>query len=206
MLRTKEMHLIEDMFTSKNAVSVRDGFGKGMLEASAENNKIWAATADVTESTRTNWFAEKFPQRFVQIGIAEQNMAGVAAGIAACGKTVFISSFAAFSPGRNWDQIRVSICYSNLDVKIHASHAGIAVGPDGATHQALEDIAMLRALPNIIIIVPCDAEEARKATKAIANQFGPAYIRTSREKCVTFTTDKTHFEIGKANVYRDGKD
>lgn len=205
MLKIKEMHLIEDLLTSKNTVSLRDGFGKGLLEVGQENHDVWVVTADVQESTRVNWFAEKFPQRFVQAGIAEQNMAGVAAGIALCGKIAFISAFAAFSPGRNWDQIRVSICYTNANVKIHASHNGISVGPDGATHQALEDIAMLRALPNMVIIVPCDIEETRKATKAITNRFGPAYIRTSREKVVTFTTEETPFEIGKANVYREGK-
>lgn len=206
MLRINEMALVPDLLTTKNAASLRDGFGKGLLELGTENQNVWALTADVKESTRINWFADRYPQRFIQAGIAEQNMAGVGAGIASCGKVVFISSFAAFSPGRNWDQIRVSVCYSNLDVKMHASHAGLTVGPDGATHQALEDIAMVRALPNIVIVVPCDAEQARKATKAIANNFGPAYIRTSREKVAAFTTEKTPFEIGKANVYRDGKD
>lgn len=203
-IRTKEMSLIPDVLTSKNSVAIRDGFGKGLLELGAENPNVWSLTADVKESTRTNWFADKFPQRFVQIGIAEQNLAGVAAGIAACGKIAFMSSFAAFSPGRNWDQIRVSICYTNLNVKIHASHAGITVGPDGATHQALEDIAILRALPNITVIVPCDAEQTRKAVKKIASVFGPFYIRTSREKTIAFTTENTPFEIGKADVYRDG--
>ena len=205
-IQINEMSLVPDILTSKNSVAIRDGFGKGLLELGAENPNVWALTADVKESTRTQWFAEKFPQRFVQIGIAEQNLAGVAAGIAACGKIVFMSSFAAFSPGRNWDQIRVSICYTNLNVKIHASHAGITVGPDGATHQALEDIAMLRILPNMKIVIPCDAEQTRKAVKKIASVFGPIYIRTSREKTVVFTTENTPFEIGKANVYRDGKD
>ena len=200
------MALVPDLLTTKNTVALRDGFGKALQELGTENPNVWALTADVKESTKTNWFADKFPQRFVQIGIAEQNMAGVAAGISLCGKIVFMSSFAAFSPGRNWDQIRVSICYTNANVKIHASHAGLAVGPDGATHQALEDIAMLRALPNMVIVIPCDAEQVRKATKAIANRFGPAYIRTSREKNVVLTTEKTPFEIGKANVYRDGRD
>lgn len=200
------MALIEDILSPKNTVATRDGYGKGLLEAGEENPNIWVITADVTESTRVNWFAEKFPKRFIQVGIAEQNMAGVAAGIAACGKTAVMSSFAAFSPGRNWDQIRVSICYADADVKICSSHAGLTVGPDGATHQALEDIGMLRSLPNITIIVPCDAEQARRATKALIQKRGPVYMRTSREKAAVFTTEKTPFEIGKANVYRDGKD
>lgn len=205
-LRIKEMSLVEDPYNPKVSLATRDGFGKGLLEAGDENPNVWAITADVTESARLQWFSEKYPKRFVQVGIAEQNMAGVAAGIAATGKTAVMSTFAAFSPGRNWDQIRVSICYSLLDVKICSSHAGLTVGPDGATHQALEDIGMLRPLPNITIVVPCDAEQARRATKALIAKRGPAYMRTSREKAAVFTTDKTPFEIGKANVYRDGKD
>jgi len=205
-IRKKEMALAEDLLQPTQTGSIRDGFGKGLLQLGEENANVWALSADVMESTRAHWFAEKFPKRFVQIGIAEQNMAGVAAGIALCGKTAFISSFAAFSPGRNWDQVRVSICYTNVDVKLHASHAGLTVGPDGATHQAMEDIGMLRALPNMVIVVPCDMEEARKATLAIGRRFGPAYVRTSRERTPTFTTEKTPFELGKANVYREGGD
>ncbi len=205
-LRIKEMALIEDILSPKSSVATRDGYGKGLVEAGEENPDVWVITADVTESARVNWFAEKFPKRFIQVGIAEQNMAGVAAGIAACGKTAVMSSFAAFSPGRNWDQIRVSICYTDVNVKICSSHAGLTVGPDGATHQALEDIGMLRPLPNITIIVPSDAEQARRATKALIAKHGPVYMRTSREKTAVFTTDKTPFEIGKANIYRDGKD
>ena len=139
-------------------------------------------TADVSESTRTHWFAEKYPDRFVQIGVSEQNMAGVAAGIASSGKTVFISAYGAFSPGRNWDQIRVSICYNNVPVKLHGSHTGITVGPDGASHQALEDIAITRVLPNMTVIVPADAEEARKATIEASKTKHPVYIRSCREK------------------------
>lgn len=183
----------------------RDGFGKALLEL-GENPNIWALSADVSESTRTHWFAEKFPDRFVQVGVAEQNLAGVGAGIAACGKTVFISSFAAFSPGRNFDQIRVSICYNKSNVKIHGSHAGVSVGPDGASHQILEDIAMMRALPEMIVVVPADAEEARKATLESAKTKQPVYIRTSRENSPVFTLPETPFKFGKANVYLDGKD
>ena len=184
----------------------RDGFGKALVELGEKDSNIWVLTADVSESTRTHWFAEKFSKRFVQVGVAEQNLAGVAAGIAACGKTVFISAYGVFSPGRNWDQIRVSICYNNVNVKIHASHTGLTVGPDGASHQALEDIALMRCLPGVVVIVPADAEEARKATLAIAKIPGPAYIRTSREKTAVFTGVNTAFEIGKANVLKEGKD
>lgn len=201
------MHLVPDIFGAvvpKKAS--RDGFGKALLELGEKDPNVWALTADVSESTRTHWFAEKFPERFVQVGVAEQNLAGVAAGIAACGKKAFISAFAAFSPGRNFDQVRVSLCYSNLDVKIHASHAGLSVGPDGASHQILEDLAMMRALPNMTVLVPCDMEQAKKATLAAAKLKTPAYIRTSRENTPILTTPQTPFEIGKANVYRDGKD
>lgn len=184
----------------------RDGFGKALVELAQENPNIWVVTADVSESTRTHWFAEKFPERFVQVGVAEQNLVGVAAGIAACGKTVFVSAFSAFSPGRNFDQIRISICYNNSNVKIHGSHSGMSVGPDGASHQMLEDIAMMRALPNMIVIAPADLEQVHKATIAAAKIKQPVYIRTSRENSPMFTSEGTPFEIGKANVYRDGKD
>ncbi|MEW6749007.1 MAG: transketolase family protein [Candidatus Micrarchaeota archaeon] len=201
------MHLVPDIFADTVPKKPnRDGFGKALLELGEKDQNIWALSADVSESTRTHWFAEKFPDRFVQVGVAEQNMAGAAAGIASCGKKAFISAFAAFSPGRNFDQIRVSICYSNLDVKIHASHAGLSVGSDGASHQMLEDLAMMRALPNMTVLVPCDLEQAKKATLESAKLKTPCYIRTSRENYPVFTTSATPFVIGKANVYREGKD
>jgi transketolase len=207
MTINKEMNLVDPLFepTPKSAPS-RDGFGKALIELGESNPNVWVLTADVSESTRTHWFAEKFPKRFVQIGVAEQNLAGVAAGIAACGKTVFVSAYAVFSPGRNWDQIRVSVCYNDVPVKFHGSHTGLTVGPDGASHQALEDIAIMRVLPNMVVVAPADQEEARKATLAVAKLPGGAYIRTCREKMPVFTTAQTPFEIGKANVYRDGKD
>ncbi len=202
----KEMALIDPIDAPQAKKPSRDGFGKALVELGAENTNVWVMTADVSESTRTHWFAEKFPERFVQVGVAEQNLAGVAAGIASCGKTVFISAYGVFSPGRNWDQVRVAICYNNVPVKLHGSHTGITVGPDGASHQALEDIAIARVLPNIMVIVPADAEEARKATLEVAKREGPAYIRTCREKMPIFTTAGTPFVIGKANVYRFGDD
>jgi transketolase len=202
-----DMNLANPLFEpSPKAVPSRDGFGRALVELGEKDPNVWVLTADVSESTRTHWFAEKFPKRFVQTGVAEQNLAGVAAGIAACGKTVFLSAYAVFSPGRNWDQVRVSICYNNVPVKLHGSHTGLTVGPDGASHQALEDIAITRVLPNMVVLAPSDAEEARKATLAAAKLPGPVYIRTCREKMPVFTTEKTPFEIGKANAYRDGKD
>jgi transketolase len=207
MAINKDMNLAEPLFEpAPKAAPSRDGFGKALVELGESDPNVWVLTADVSESTRTHLFAEKFPKRFVQVGVAEQNLAGVAAGIAACGKTVFISAYGVFSPGRNWDQVRVSVCYNNVPVKLHGSHTGLTVGPDGASHQALEDIAMTRVLPNMIVVAPADAEEARKAVLAVAKLPGGAYIRTCREKLPAFTTEKTPFEVGKANVYRDGND
>jgi len=200
------MHLIPDLFVTKTTAPSRDGFGKAIVELGEKDANVWVLTADVSESTRTHWFAEKFPDRFVQVGVAEQNLAGVAAGIAACGKTVFISAYGVFSPGRNWDQVRVSICYNDVPVILHGSHTGLTVGPDGASHQALEDIAIMRTLPNIVVMCPCDQEQVKKAFLAAAKRKKPAYIRTSREKSPVFTTEQTPFEIGKVNVYREGKD
>jgi transketolase len=202
----KEMFLIENIEVNQNRKPSRDGFGKALVEIGAENPNLWVMTADVSESTRTHWFAEKFPERFVQVGVSEQNLAGVAAGIATTGKTVFISAYAVFSPGRNWDQVRVSLCYNNLPVKLHGSHTGVTVGPDGASHQALEDIAITRVLPNMTVIVPADAEEARKATIEASKTKSPVYIRSCREKMPVFTTHLTPFTIGRANVYRYGQD
>lgn len=200
------MTLISDLFNPQIQKPSRDGFGKALVELGEKDQNVWVLSADVSESTRTHWFAEKFPKRFVQVGVAEQNLAGVAAGIASCGKTVFISAYGVFSPGRNWDQIRVSICYNDVNVKIHASHTGLTVGPDGASHQALEDIAIVRSLPNITILAPSDMEETRKATLAAAEINSPVYIRTAREKAPVFTTQSTPFKIGKGNVFREGSD
>jgi transketolase len=200
------MNLINDPLKPELLKPSRDGFGKGILETGEKDNDLWVLTADVSESTRTHWFAEKFPKRFIQVGVAEQNLAGVASGIAASGKKAFISAYGVFSPGRNWDQLRVAICYNNVNVNLHASHTGLTVGPDGASHQALEDLAMTRCLPNLIVMSPADMEEARKATIAAIETPTPCYLRTSREKSAVFTTKDTPFEIGKANTYREGKD
>ncbi len=185
---------------------VRDGFGEGLVEAAGKNPNIVGLCADLAESTRMHWFAEKFPNRFIEVGIAEQNLVTVASGMAHEGKIPFTSSYAAFSPGRNWEQIRTTICYNDQPVIIVGSHAGLSVGPDGATHQALEDIALMRTLPNMQVIIPADMQQAHKATMAIAKDPKPTYLRLAREKSPIFTTAKTPFEIGKANVYWRGKD
>lgn len=184
----------------------RDGFGEALLELGEQDENIVALTGDLAESTRVLPFAEKFPDRFIECGVAEQNMMGVAAGLALAGKIPFAASYATFSPGRNWDQLRVSVCYSKANVKIIGAHSGVSVGPDGATHQALEDIAITRVLPNLTVIQPCDANEAAKATTAIAHAMGPHYLRLTREKSPLITTQESPFQIGKANVLKEGKD
>lgn len=181
----------------------RNGYGEALAIAGEEDPRIVALCADLTESTRTEIFAKKFPERFIEIGVAEQNLATVASGMAAVGKIPFISSYAMFSPGRNWEQIRTTICYNNQNVKIVGAHSGVSVGPDGATHQAIEDIAIMRPIPNMTILVPCDVEEARKVTMAAAKFEGPVYLRFTREKTPVFTTDETPFEIGKAEIFWD---
>ena len=181
----------------------RDGFGAGLLEAAEKDSRVVGLCADLTESTRMEAFAKKYPERFIEMGVAEQNLATVASGLANYGKIPFITSYAMFSPGRNWEQIRTAICYNNVPVKIIGSHAGVSVGPDGATHQAIEDIAILRPIPNITIIVPCDVHEARKATIAALGVNGPFYARFAREKTPVFTTPDTPFEIGRAFVLFD---
>jgi len=181
-------------------VPIRNGFGDGLAEAGEKNSQVVGLCADLTESTRMEAFAKKFPERFVQIGVAEQNLASVASGMAALGKIPFISSYAMFSPGRNWEQIRTTICYNNVPVKVVGSHAGVSVGPDGGTHQAIEDIALMRVIPRMVVISPCDAIEAKKATLAIAETKDPTYLRLAREKSPIITTIDTPFEIGKAQV------
>ncbi len=187
-------------------VPSRNGFGEGLVLAAEADENVVGLCADLTESTRMLAFAEKFPQRFFELGVAEQNLVTVAAGMGLEGKIPFTSSYATFSPGRNWEQIRTTICYNDVPVKIIGSHAGVSVGPDGATHQALEDIAIMRALPNMVVISPCDSLEAKKATQAIARLSKPCYLRLSREKVPVVTSEQTPFEIGKAETYFDGKD
>ncbi len=182
-------------------VPIRKGYGEGLLAAGEADERVVALCADLTESTQTHVFAKKFPKRFVEIGVAEQNLASVASGMAAMGKIPFITSYAMFSPGRNWEQIRTTICYNDRPVKIIGSHAGISVGPDGGTHQAIEDIAITRVIPRMVVISPCDSIEAKKATMAAAKNGTPVYIRLGREKTPVITTEQTPFEIGKAQVF-----
>lgn len=183
----------------------RQGYGDGLVESGEKDEKVVVLCADLTESTRSNLFKEKFPERFIEVGVAEQAMATLAAGMANYGKIPFISSYAAFSPGRNWEQIRTTIALNDMPVKIAGAHAGVSVGPDGATHQMLEDIALMRAMPNMIVIYPCDALEAKKATIAAAKNGKPTYLRFAREKTPVITTDETPFEIGKAEVFWESK-
>ncbi|MDP3697834.1 MAG: transketolase C-terminal domain-containing protein [Candidatus Taylorbacteria bacterium] len=204
----KDAHLIDNLLDAKNIqmVPTRDGFGKGLVEAGEKDQRVVVLCADLSESTRTHWFQQKFPERFIEMGVAEQNLATVASGMANYGKIPFIASYAAFSPGRNNEQIRTTISLNHVPVKIVGCHAGVSVGPDGATHQQLEDVALMRVQPNMVVVVPCDAVEAQKATMAIAFNNEPSYIRLGREKSQVFTTPKTPFEIGRAEVLRDGKD
>jgi transketolase len=179
----------------------RDGYGTGLIKAGEANVNVVALCADLTESTRVEAFAKRWPERYVEMGVAEQNMATVAAGMAVTNKIPFIASYATFSPGRNWEQIRTTIAYNDANVKIAGHHAGISVGPDGATHQATEDIAIMRAMPNMRVIVPCDAIEAEKATLAAAQIYGSIYLRFQREKTPVMTTAETPFTPGKAEIF-----
>ena len=198
----KDLKLNEKMFDEKvEQTPIRKGFGEGLLAAGEKDDRVVGLCADLTESTQMHLFRDKFPNRFVQVGVAEQNLASVASGMAAMGKIPFISSYAMFSPGRNWEQIRTTICYNNQPVIIAGSHAGVSVGPDGGTHQAIEDIAITRVIPRMVVISPCDSVEARKATEEAAKTDTPVYIRLAREKTPVMTTLKTPFKIGKAQTF-----
>lgn len=187
-------------------VPSRNGFGEGLLHLGEHDANVVALTGDLAESTRVLDFAQKYPERFVECGVAEQNMMGVAAGLALTGKIPFVASYATFSPGRSWDQLRVAVAYSMANVKVAGSHTGLSVGPDGATHQALEDIAIVRTIPNMTVVVPCDSIEAKKTTIALGTSAGPAYFRLGREKTPVMTTEESPFQVGKASVFKEGKD
>jgi transketolase len=188
---------------TENQKPTRDGFGIGLVEVGKNDERIVALTADLSESTRVEKFAKEFPNRFFQVGVAEQNLVTVASGLANYGKIPFVTSYATFSPGRNWEQIRTTVCINDVPVKVVGCHAGLTVGPDGATHQALEDIAIMRVLPNMAVVVPCDSEESRKATHVIAQTGKPAYLRLGREKMPQLTTAETSFELGKSYYVYD---
>lgn len=189
-----------------NKIPMRDGYGKALLELCEKGENIMVLDADVAKSTRTVWIRDKYPEKFMDMGISEQDMVGTAAGLALSGVTPFASTYCVFLAGRAWDQIRTTVCYNNLNVKFGGAHAGISVGPDGATHQALEDVALMRVLPNMTVIVPCDAEETRKATLSMAKINGPCFIRFGREAVPVVTDENTPFELGKARICHEGKD
>ncbi len=200
-----EMFLIEDLKKSEMK-AMRDGYGEGLAAAGRKNPEVVVLSADLTENTRTDLFKTAFPDRFWEMGISEQNMMGVAAGMAVTGKVPFVNSFACFSPGRNWEQLRISVCLSGSNVKIIGGHAGVGNGADGGNQQMFEDIALTRVLPNLTVVVPADYEQAKKMTLAIADLFGPVYMRMTKPKREVVTTGGTPLTIGKAQVFRLGKD
>lgn len=200
----RNLHLLE--MKDWGSEPTRKGFGRGLVKAGELNDQVVALCADLTGSTQIEPFAKAFPDRFIEVGIAEQNLVTVASGMAKMGKIPFTASYAAFSPGRNWEQIRTTICLNNQNVKIVGAHAGLYTGPDGATHQMLEDIALMRVLPNMVVVVPGDSVEAEKATLALAADSRPGYIRLARDNSPVVTTEDTPFEIGKAYVFSPGLD
>lgn len=197
---------LQDISKKLESDTIRKGFGEGLKKLGETNDKVVGLCADLTGSTNMNFFADAYPDRFFQVGIAEQNLVTTGSGLAAVGLIPFVGSYAAFSPGRNWEQIRTTICLNNQPVKIVGAHAGLSVGPDGATHQILEDIALMRSLPNMVVIVPCDKNEAFKATIAMGADKRPNYLRLAREAVPIITSDETPFEIGKAYVFDEGRD
>jgi len=202
------MNLVKNLYQRDKLEQkpTRDGYGEGLVELGKRNPNVVVLCADLTGSTRSKMFKDEFPERFIEVGIAEQNMMGVAAGLALVGKIPFVSTYSVFCPGRNWDQLRISVAYNQANVKLTGAHAGVSVGPDGATHQGLEDIAITRCLPNMTVLAPCDAIETRKATIAVGEMDGPVYLRFAREATPVFTTEKTPFQIGRAEIFRPGKD
>lgn len=202
----KDQKLNKKLFQKEVEVKgVRDGFGQALVELGEKNKKVVVLTADLKESTRTNLFAERFPERFIQVGVAEQALVTIASGMAGYGKIPFITSYAVFSPGRTWEQIRTTIALNNVPVKIVGAHAGVGAGPYGSTHQALEDIATMRVLPNMVVVCPADYEEAKKAVKEIAVNIKPAYLRLIREETPVITSEKSPFKIGRAEVLWEAK-
>lgn len=202
-----QMHLVDDLDPKTvKRKATREGFGEGLAEAGKLDGRVMGICADLTDSTHMKRFKDAFPERFIEIGVAEQMLAALAAGLAAAGKIPFIASYAMFSPGRSWEQVRTTIALNETNVKIAGAHAGVSVGPDGATHQAIEDIGIMRVIPKMTVVVPCDAPQTRKATVATAQWPSGVYLRFGREKTPVVTSDQTPFEIGKAQVFRSGND
>jgi len=207
MLNSKSF-LVKNLIDRKKIKSIptRNGYGEGLVELGKKNKDVVVLCADISDSTRSGMFRDAFPERFIETGIAEQNMTGLAVGLALTGKIPFVSTYAVFCPGVNWSQIRVLVGQNNANVKLTGAHAGVSVGPDGMSHQALEDIAIMRCLPDMVVLAPCDAIETKKATLAAAKYKGPVYLRFAREATPVFTTEETPFVIGRAEIFRTGKD
>ncbi|HTD37784.1 MAG TPA: transketolase C-terminal domain-containing protein [Candidatus Limnocylindrales bacterium] len=204
---TGAMHLVD--YTNPSAIKqvpTRNGFGEGLIEAGKRDENVIAICADLSESTRMEGFKHAFPKRYIEIGVAEQMLVAMAAGLASCGKVPFIASYAMFNPGRSWEQVRTTMALNQTNVKIAGAHAGVSVGPDGATHQAIEDIAIMRVIPKMTVVVPCDSVQTKKATLAVAAAWGPTYLRFARAESAVITTDDTPFELGKAQTFREGGD
>lgn len=203
-----KMNLVPNLFQKEKLEQkpTRNGYGEGLVELGRKNPNVVVLCADLTDSTRSGMFRQAFPERFIECGIAEQNMLGLAAGLALVGKIPFVSTYAVFCPGRNWDQLRISVAYNKANVKLTGAHAGVSVGQDGATHQGLEDMAITRCLPNMTVLAPCDALETKKATIAAGQIEGPVYLRFAREATPVFTTEKTPFKIGQAEIFQEGAD
>jgi transketolase len=201
------MHLVDyaDLGAIKQ-VPTRNGFGEGLIEAGRRDEHVIAICADLSESTRMEGFKKAFPKRYIEIGVAEQMLVAMAAGLAATGKVPFIASYAMFNPGRSWEQVRTTMALNQTNVKIAGAHAGVSVGPDGATHQAVEDVAIMRVIPKMTVVVPCDSVQTKKATLAVAARWGPAYLRFARAESAVVTTEETPFELGVAQTFREGGD
>jgi transketolase len=200
------MHLVEYRNGDLKQVPTRNGFGEGLIEAGTRDRNILGICADLSESTRFEGFKKAHPQQYVEIGVSEQMLVAMAGGLAAVGKIPWIASYAMFNPGRSWEQVRTIMALNETNVKIAGAHAGVSVGPDGATHQAIEDIAIMRVIPHMMVVVPCDSVQTKKATLALSGKWGPAYLRFGREKSAVITTDETPFEIGRAQTFREGGD
>jgi len=201
-----QMNLLDPLSKDLKKVATRNAFGDAVADIGGKDPDALAMSSDVAGSVQLGGFEKKFPERFFNVGVAEQNLAAVAAGLAYSGKHVFIGAFGIFSPGRNWEQVRTTICYGNASVVLEGSHTGLNVGEDGATHQALEDIAITRCLPNMVVLSPCDYQETIKAVNAVWKKGGPAYVRCTRAAVPSFTTPQTQFELGKMNLLNEGSD
>jgi transketolase len=199
------MHLVDYRGEVKQ-VPTRNGFGEGLIEAGTRNRDVLGICADLSESTRFEGFRKAHPAQYIEIGVSEQMLVAMAGGLAAVGKIPWIASYAMFNPGRSWEQVRTIMALNETNVKIAGAHAGVSVGPDGATHQAIEDIAIMRVIPHMTVVVPCDSVQTKKAALALSDRWGPAYLRFGREKSAVITTDETPFEIGKAQTFREGGD